>query len=435
MIILLTKFTIWLLRLRGGGSSFPGKLALKFSPNILKKLVRGWNVILVTGTNGKTTTSHMIFNILKDSGYTTINNSAGANMLTGIVTCFADAYRFFNQPKDGYAVIEVDEAFLPIITKKISPHAIVVTNIFKDQMDRYGEVSITYNYILNGIKNAPNATLILNGDEPLLGHLPVGNEAFYYGFENYQPAEGAVNEEAICLACQGRYTYESVTFAHLGNYNCQSCKTGRPKLAFGVNKNVQLNPEGSTFAINDKLVNLSVPGLYNIYNGLAAFATGVTLGLSEEKIVTALEANTNKFGRFETVQIKETEAKLLLVKNPTGCNQCIDTVSLDKEAVNLVFLLNDNYGDGQDVSWIYDANFEKLMGMSIKSIIIGGTRPYDMAIRLKNAGLDKANFTICQNEAEVLHKLKEKSGKTYVFFTYTAMLSFRATLTGGGYIQ
>jgi len=435
LTILITKILIFLLELRGGGSSLPGKVALKLNKNILTRLARGWNVILITGTNGKTTTSDMIAKALQSGGLVTINNSAGANMTSGIVTAFVKDYKFFDKRENRHAVIEVDEAYLRQVTSMLKPKMIVVTNIFRDQLDRYGETTTTYKFIFDGIKNAPDATLVLNGDESMLGNMPVVNDCIYFGFENYSEPEILANTESIfCRDCQTKYDYESIVFNHLGHYRCPNCGHARPKLDYAVT-DVHLSPTGSQVLINDYDLEIGIPGLYNIYNAICAYVVAKQFGVEKLKIKESLASGTSKFGRFEAIEIDEKTMKLLLIKNPAGCNQCIDTVAIDEARVSLMFLLNDKYADGRDVSWIYDAHFEKLAKMNVSKVIIGGDRAYDMAIRLKVAGLDKINFTICKTYDEVLDTFKKQDEDVYAFTTYTAMTSFRAYLVDKGFAK
>lgn len=435
MTILLTKILIFLLKLRGGGSTLPGKVALKLNKNILTKLARGWHVILVTGTNGKTTTSDMIYKVLVAESFPVINNSAGANMTPGIVTCFVQNHKFFDNRANRYAVIEVDEAYMRQVTSMLVPEMIVVTNIFRDQLDRYGETTTTYKFILDAIKNVPSAKLILNGDESMLGNMPVPNDCVYYGFENYRAPEIAVNTESIfCRDCKTRYEYESIVFNHLGHYRCPNCGHARPTLDYNVT-DVMLSPTGSTMLVNGDALEVGIPGLYNIYNAVTAYAVTMELGIQGSTIKKSLATQESKFGRFESIEVGDTSMKLLLIKNPAGCNQCIDTVAIDEDEVTLMFLLNDKYADGIDVSWIYDAHFEKLAGMNVSKVIIGGDRAYDMAIRLKVAGLDKLNFTICKSYDEVIEAVKGQDKNVYAFTTYTAMTSFRAYLVDKGFAK
>ena len=432
MTIIITKILIFFLKLRGGGSSLPGKVALKLNKNILTKLARGWNVILVTGTNGKTTTSDMIVKALQAGDLTVINNSAGANMTPGIVAAFAKYHKFFDRRPNRYAVIEVDEGYMRQITSMITPSMIVITNIFRDQLDRFGETTTTYKFIFDAIKNAPDAKLILNGDESMLGNMPIPNECKYIGFEHYGKPEVAANTESIfCRDCKTKYKYESIVFNHLGNYSCPNCDHSRPELDYSIT-NVTLTPTNSRVLVNEDEVTIGIPGLYNIYNAITAYAVADQLGVKRSTITQSLAKQESKFGRFELIKVDEKTIKLLLIKNPAGCNQCIDTVAIDEKEVSLIFLLNDKYADGRDVSWIYDAHFEKLAKMKVSKVIIGGDRAYDMAIRLKVAGLDKINFTICKSYDEVLEALKRQEKDIYAFASYTAMTGFRGYLVDKG---
>ena len=435
LTILMTKILIFLLRLRGGGSSLPGKVALKLNKNILTKLARGWNVVLVTGTNGKTTTSDMIVKALQAGGFTVLNNAAGANMTPGIVTAFVKEHQYFDKRGNRYAVIEVDEAYMRQVTAMLTPVMIVVTNIFRDQLDRYGETTTTYKFIFDGIQNVPSAKLVLNGDESMLGNMPIPNPCIYYGFEHYGKPEVQANTESIfCRDCKTKYEYESIVFNHLGNYSCPKCGHRRPKLDYTVT-DVMLTPSSSRALVNAHEIEVGVPGLYNVYNAACAYGVADQLGVEGSIIKTSLATQESKFGRFESIVVDGKTMKLLLIKNPAGCNQCIDTVAIDSEEVTLLFLLNDKYADGRDVSWIYDAHFEKLAGMNVSKVIIGGDRAYDMAIRLKVAGLDKVNFTICKHYDEVIHAVKKQEKDVYAFTTYTAMTRFRGYLVDKGYAK
>ena len=432
LTILITKVLIFLLKLRGGGSSLPGKVALRLNKNILTKLSKGWHVVLVTGTNGKTTTSDMIVKALQAGGIRVINNSAGANMTPGIVTAFVKHHKFFDKQPNRYAVIEVDEAYMRQVTSMLRPEIIVVTNIFRDQLDRYGETTTTYKFIFDAIKNVPNAKLVLNGDESMLGNMPIPNDCVYYGFENYGKPEVAANTESIfCRDCKTKYDYESIVFNHLGNYSCSNCGHSRPEMDYNVT-DVTLTPNDSRVLVNGDELIVGVPGLYNIYNATTAYAVADVLGVERSTIKNSLKTQESKFGRFESIVVDEKTMKLLLIKNPAGCNQCIDTVVIDEKEVALMFLLNDKYADGRDVSWIYDAHFEKLAGMNVSKVIIGGDRAYDMAIRLKVAGLDKVNFTICKSYDEVMEAVRSQELDIYAFTTYTAMTGFRGYLVDKG---
>ena len=225
--ILATKFTLFLTKtILKGGTTFPGRVALKLDNNILATVSKGYKVVLVTGTNGKTTTTSMIYNIIKEKGYPVITNNTGANLFPGIVTTFVENYKFFNKDENKYAIIEVDEANLKFITKYINPEIITVTNLFRDQLDRYGEVYTTLTKILEGITLVPESKLVLNGDESLLGKLDVKNPLVFYGFKTPINENKTIDGNAdskFCKFCKTPYSYNFVTYNHLGDYYCTGC--------------------------------------------------------------------------------------------------------------------------------------------------------------------------------------------------------------------
>lgn len=422
-----------------GGSNFPGRIALKFDREILSVVAKDYNVILVTGTNGKTTTTSMLYNILKSSGKEVISNNTGANMLAGILSCFIDNYAFRRSKDERFAVIEVDEANVKFITEHISPSIITVTNLFRDQLDRYGEVYTTLNKIMEGISKAPKTTLVLNGDESLLGSLEVPNKIVYYGFSTPfdKDAQLEVNADAkFCTKCKTPYSYNFISYNHLGDFFCTNCGYKRPELKYSVEEFVDLTPETSTVLIDGNLYSLSQPGIYNIYNALCAYSIAKELNIPNETIQSALRNQSSHFGRQETININGKVAKIILVKNPAGYNQAIDTVALDKNNLSLAFLLNDNYADGRDISWIWDVNFEKLKDSNIDDIYIAGIRLYDMACRLKISGLNGDRFKLSENYEELLENIRSsKSDNIYILATYTAMISFRKFLNNKGFIK
>lgn len=425
-----------------GGSNFPGKVALALDKNILATVAGNYHLILVTGTNGKTTTTSMIYNILIKSGKKVITNNTGANMNTGIVAAFIANYRFNEKNNDKYAVIEVDEAYLKSITASVKPEIITVTNLFRDQLDRYGEVHTTFSKILDGIKNTPSTTLVLNGDESLLGKLDIDNPIVYYGFntsikENVQLSVNA--DSKFCKFCKTPYEYEFITYNHLGKYYCSNCGYSRPELKYSVDEIVSLTPDNSLVKINNEEILINQSGEYNIYNGLCALAVAKELSMDINTIKTSLANQESSFGRQEIIRIKDKEAKIILVKNPAGYNQAIETIMLnlkENNPVNLALMLNDNYADGTDVSWIWDVDFERLASLHVKNTLIGGIRLYDMAVRLKTANLNEETFKLCETDESFVEALENLSTETtYILVTYTAMLNLRKLLHSKGYIN
>ena len=438
--ILSAKFTLFLTKtILKGGTTFPGRVALKIDKNILSKISKGYKVILVTGTNGKTTTTSMIYNIIKESGHPVITNNTGANLFPGIVTTFVDNFKFGSKVKDNYAVIEVDEANLKYITEYITPEVITVTNLFRDQLDRYGEVYTTLNKILEGIYNVPETTLVLNGDESLLGKLDLKNPVHFYGFDKSVNDNKTIEINAdakFCKFCKTPYEYNFVTYNHLGDFYCPNCGYKRSDLMYAVTDIIDINADKSTVKFNDLEVSINQSGTYNIYNGLCAYSIAKELGIADSSIKKSLENQSSSFGRQETINIEGKDVKIFLVKNPAGYNQSLDTICLNKEKFAAAFLLNDNYADGQDVSWIWDVDFEKLTETNIDEVYISGLRAYDMAVRLKTAGLNPNKFVIEEQYEALTEAIKNGScDKLYILATYTAMINYRKYLHSKGYIK
>ncbi|WP_017209863.1 Mur ligase family protein [Clostridium beijerinckii] len=438
--ILLSKITAFSAKqIVKGGSNFPGKIALKIDKSILKHVSNGYKVILVTGTNGKTTTTSMIYNILKENKLHVITNSTGANLYPGIVACFVSNYSFFKKKENPYAVIEVDEANVKFITEHITPEIITVTNLFRDQLDRYGEVYTTLVKILEGVTKVPESKLVLNGDESLLGKLDVKNPVVYYGFNTpiKEDTTLEINADAkFCKFCKAPYSYNLVTYNHLGEFYCPECGYKRSELAYAVNKIFDLTPENSSVLINDTEVFISQSGAYNIYNALCAFAISKELGIEDSVIKASLQNQSSSFGRQEQISIDNKDVQIILVKNPAGYNQALDTLALNTSEFSAVFMLNDNYADGRDVSWIWDVDFEKISSLKIEDIFVSGIRMYDMAVRLKVAGLNVDKFILKEDYEELTDKIKESaSKKIYILATYTAMINYRKYLHSKGYIK
>jgi len=438
--ILLSKITAFLSKhIFKGGSNFPGKIALKIDKSILKTVSKGYKVILVTGTNGKTTTTSMIYNILKENKFNVITNNTGANLYPGIVACFTLHYSFFKKNVDTYAVIEVDEANVKFIAEHLTPEIITVTNLFRDQLDRYGEVYTTLVKILEGVVKVPESKLVLNGDESLLGKLDVKNPIVYYGF-NIPIKENTsidINADAkFCKFCKSPYSYNLVTYNHLGDFYCPKCGYKRSELNYAVNKIFDLTPENSSVLINDTEVFISQSGAYNIYNALCAFAISKELGVEDSVIKASLQNQSSSFGRQEQITIEDKDIQIILVKNPAGYNQALDTLALNQNEFSALFMLNDNYADGRDVSWIWDVDFERISTLKIEDVFVSGVRMYDMAVRLKIAGLNVDKFILEEDYEALTEKIKNSvSKKIYILATYTAMINYRKYLHSKGYIN
>ncbi|AWI03170.1 Mur ligase family protein [Clostridium drakei] len=422
-----------------GGSNFPGRIALKLDESILKTLCEDYKIILITGTNGKTTTTSMIYNMLKDSEKYVITNNTGANMLPGIVSCFVEHFSFSSCSATKYAVIECDEANVKLVTKYVTPEVITVTNLFRDQLDRYGEVYTTLKKILEGIEKVPLANLVLNGDESLLGDLELPNRTIYYGFKDSLNKNKIIDINAdakFCKKCKSPYKYNYLTYNHLGDFYCENCGYKRPELDYYIDEIKEQDTEGSLVIMNGNEYYINQPGTYNIYNALCAYSVGKVCGIPDSIIFNSLKSQKSSFGRQESINIDGKDIKIILVKNPAGYNEAINTISLDKRKFSLAVLLNDNYADGRDVSWIWDVNFEMLSTLDIDKTIVSGIRLYDMAIRLKVAGIPQDKFAICENYENILEEIRKCDNDTlYILATYTAMINFRKFLNNKGFIK
>lgn len=417
-----------------GGSSLPGKITLKLDPNILKAFSKKYDLVIVTGTNGKTLTTALSVRVLREKYPQVLTNPTGSNMEQGIVTTFITAPR----PKQkGLAVLEVDEANVVKVCQFITPIAFVITNLFRDQMDRYGEIYTTYDKILAGVKLAPKATIITNGDEQIFNTKDLPNPTIYYGFNHEAKSDflaPANTDGLLCPKCQHILHYHLRTYANLGDYFCPHCGFKRPELTYTVTKLTELTPTSSTFELDGKPYKIGIGGVYNIYNALAAYALGRFLGVEPAQIKDAFESDERVFGRQEVISVDGKEVTLVLVKNPVGLNQVLDMIMTDPEPYSFGFLLNANYADGIDTSWIWDGNFEALKTQSIPYFMTGGERYKDITTRLTMAGI-RLN-AIEPDLTKVIDLIKKMPTKhVYLLATYTAVLQLRKELADKNYIQ
>ena len=417
-----------------GGSSLPGKITLKLDPNILQAFSKKYDLVIITGTNGKTLTTALSVRVLKEKYPQVLTNPTGSNMAQGIVTTFITAPR---PKKKGLAVLEVDEANVVKVCKYITPVAFVMTNLFRDQMDRYGEIYTTYDKILAGVKLAPQATIIANGDEQIFNTKDLPNPVIYYGFNHNHVADSqapANTDGLLCPKCQHILHYHLRTYANLGDYFCPHCGFKRPELTYAVTKLGQLTPTSSTFELDGQEYKIGIGGLYNIYNALAAYALGRFLGVDQAQIKRAFESDERVFGRQEVIKVDGKEVTLILVKNPVGLNQVLDMILTDPAPFSFGFLLNANYADGIDTSWIWDGNFEQLKDHQIPYFMTGGERYKDITTRLKMAGIEE--LTTKPDLSDVLEEIKRMPTEhVYLLATYTVVLQLRKQLAEKGYIK
>ncbi len=435
------KITTNVLKLAGsGGTSLPGKVVLKICPDILGHLAKDIKIICVTGTNGKTTTCHIIRDMIEANGNTVFCNDAGANLLNGVVAAFVNAASVSGKIKTDYALLECDEAALKSIVEHFGDLDVtaVVTNVFRDQLDRYGEVLTTVNKIRAGLSQLPNVKLVLNADCSLttsLNDLP-HREIHYFGVDGslYEGTSSDISDAVYCIHCKTKYRYRYHTFGHLGGFYCEKCGYQRQEPEVSLTKVIEWKDASSVVEMNvfGKTVEAEVmlPGGYNLYNALAATTIAALIGLSRDKIISVLGGLTTHFGRMEQVQLGGNTLNMVLVKNPAGFNEVLQFLIQQRPTGNIVFGLNDNYADGKDISWIYDVEFERLTeaAAGAKHFYFTGKRAYDMQLRLKYADFDTGKFSVEKDYKTLITRLEQSGEQTFLVLSYTCMLEFRDKL-------
>lgn len=435
-----------------GGSTFPGRLARRLAPGLLPvlagQLPRG--VVLITGTNGKTTTARMISGLLGAAGLRVVHNRSGANLITGVTAAFIAAADWRGRLAADIGLVECDEATVPKAVSELSVRVLVVTNFFRDQLDRFGELAHAVELVRSGAARlGPDAKLILNADDPQVASIgrEVGLPAVYYGLEDgrHGTKEMVQSREAKhCLNCGEPYVYGHYFYAHLGQYRCPKCGQERPRPDVAATHVELLEARGVELAIRspeaDFTVRVALPGLYNAYNALAATTAGLAVGVEPEAIRRGLAGVVSSFGRMEPIDVGGRRVLIALVKNPAGFNEVVRTVLGDPDPKPLVIAINDNYADGTDVSWLWDVDFEQLAtaGDGIDFIVTSGLRAEDMAVRLKYAGVETNKITVEDDLAAALGLALKRvgAGQTlYVLPTYTAMLGVRRVIAKMGYAR
>lgn len=414
-------------------TSLPGYVAYKLDKNILDELSKNTKFIFITGTNGKTMTTHFLVSILKEKYDKVYTNESGSNMVQGIITTLLDN----PSNEETIAVLEVDEANILRIGKNIKADYIVLTNIFRDQMDRFGEIYNIFKKIIAGIKIMPKAKIIANGDLPIFSYPQMDEfDKVYFAIRDKEKQiddyslDPELNSDGIlCPKCQHILKYKLNNYSSLGDFACPNCDFKSPKITYKLDKKVRLEANYSSFYLGNEFYEINVGGLYNIYNALAAISCAKELGLSYDEIYRGLKNQKNVFGRQENIKINDKNLIINLVKNPTGLNQIIDLMLLEKEPISLICLLNDNYADGTDVSWIYDSYYEKLKDLDIKDIYVSGKRKEDMKRRLEIAEIFKGEISEFDYENDINDIIANtKSDNIYILSTYTAMLRLRELL-------
>ena len=411
---------------KSSGTSFVGMAVLKICPKFLsycQKYVK--EIITVTGTNGKTTTAGLLAHIFETRDKSIIHNVKGANMLTGIANVFALNIAPFR--KFDYAVLESDEAYLTKLYDYIMANCLIVTNLFRDQLDRYGELSTTASFIKDAIIKKMPAFVFLNADDPLVSSLD--DNALYFGFEEvefcsdiHNASSNAPTEVFNCI-CGEPLQYSKRFFAQQGHYYCEKCGYKRPKLNF--KGYVKIYSDYSELKVVDEYgehnFRVNLVGLYNAYNALAAISCALFNGVDDKDINEALKTYKSIFGRAERRVINGHDTLIQLIKNPTGASEVLKTVDLSS---NIVIAINDNYADGRDISWLWDSDFEQLKDAQ-NPVITSGTRANDMALRLKYAGIAQDRI-IVEPDLKTAIEIASKSGnieeRITILPSYTALL-------------
>jgi UDP-N-acetylmuramyl tripeptide synthase len=425
----------------GGGTTMPGKLLWKLDPRAIDRLAARLphGSAVVSATNGKTTTAAMAATILRES-FRLAHNSSGANLVSGVASTLLDA------SDAELGLFEVDEGALPEVVDRIKPKAVCLGNLFRDQLDRYGELEHVAARWREAVQRLPAETvLVANGDDPQLGALAqLRSGALVFGVDDPALARPSLQHAAdskYCVQCGTPYDYTAAYMGHLGEYRCPACGDRRPPLDVAARKIELGGLESVAFTLatpaGERRVRLALPGLYNVYNALAAASLCLSLGASLDEIVAGLESFSAAFGRFERIAIGDRSLLMLLIKNPAGANEAVRTI-VDGGAPSVVVIgLNDAIADGRDVSWIWDVDFEPLLP-GLDRLVATGDRAAELALRFKYGGLDPDRIDVLPSLQAGLDRgleLTPAGGELVVLPTYTAMLALRKIVGERGFVR
>ena len=423
-----------------GGTTVPGRVLLRLDRHAIGRLGErlSGGVALISATNGKTTTASMLAGVLERDGRPVVRNRAGSNMHWGVATALLDA----GHARGELGLFEVDEAWLDRIAEQLDPGLLILGNLFRDQLDRYGELELLADRWADLVAGrGERSALVLNADDPLVADLGRGHaRATYFGVEDDSLALPELQHAADskhCRNCGRAYVYDAIYMGHLGRYRCPGCGRERPApevVATGVRLR---GMEGSELTVRtpagEAAIRLPLPGLYNVYNALTAVAAALELGVGLERVREGLEGTSAVFGRVERLSVGGRDVSILLVKNPVGANEVLRTLTLEDGSIDLWLALNDRIADGRDVSWIWDADFELLAGR-VRRATCSGTRAEEMALRLKYAGIDAPIAVERDLERSLDAAVADRDGGAplYALPTYTALLELRDLLAERG---
>jgi len=426
----------------GGGSTLPGRVARRVDPGFVPTMVKGLPLgcVLVTGTNGKTTTSTLLASVLDKAGMTPVHNRTGANLMAGIASALIRESNASGKLAARIGLFEVDEAALPAAVTDTTPRLVLVNNLFRDQLDRYGELDTLAAKMKKAVAQLQeDAVVALNADDPLVSSIGSGlrQKVMYYGIDDERYASGTMQhatDSKHCPACGSRLEYDYYLFGHLGRYKCPGCGAKRPTADVAAAEVEMRGMDGTRCLIRypggTAEVVIPLPGLYNVYNILAAMTASLALGIEPETVIQAVTEFTAAFGRVERVPVAGRELLMILAKNPAGFNEVIRTLTAGAGRKSVLIALNDNIADGRDVSWIWDVDFEMFRGR-LDNVVCSGIRAWDLAVRLKYAQLGESSLVTKPDLTRALDLGLETiaPGETlYVVPTYTAMLDLRKEL-------
>lgn len=425
------------------GVTFAGKVALKLDPKILSDLageVRE-KIFVVCGTNGKTTTNNLLCSAIEAEGKKLVCNHTGSNMLAGVVSAFVLSAKLSGHLDADYACVEIDEASTLRVFPHFKPDFMVLTNLFRDQLDRYGEIDTTMDMLKRAMQMAPDMTVIVNGDDALSAYLAMesGNPYRVYGISEQvfdQQDQGEIREGRFCKRCGAKLEYEFYHYSQIGKYHCPGCAFTRPPIDFEAS-HIDMT-DGLQFDVEGRHIAANYRGFYNIYNILAAYSAARTAGMELRTFDQVLKGFNPQNGRMEHFEIEGTSIILNLAKNPAGFNQNISAVMEDPNEKDLIIAINDNAQDGIDVSWLWDVDFDRFADASVRSITVSGLRGRDMQLRMKYVDIESELTGDIKTAIE--SRIADGCKNLYVLVNYTALFSTRNLLaemqkkqSGGGH--